>query len=71
MTDEQQATNEVIEGITYLLQQKTISLNNCKHTLKKLHNVNKVKHHQIMMNVDYANEILTRSVTLLNELKHN
>lgn len=71
MTTEQTTTNLIIDESMYRLQQTTITLNQLKQSLKQLRDVNKVKHHQTLMNIDYAHEILSRSTTLLNELKHN
>lgn len=70
MTPDQLLENEAIKIIVQQLQTVRIDLNNITTKTKGSELTNKIKHHQTIMNLDYALEVVERAINLLNESKN-
>lgn len=70
MTAEEKLENNAISLIVQQLQTVRIDLNNITTQTKGSELTNRIKHHQTIMNLDYALEVIERAISLLNESKN-
>lgn len=70
MTQEQKNENETIETINYTLNQILLTQKEIHHVLRTEKFTNVLKHHQAMLNLDYAYEITQRAIEMLTAAKN-
>lgn len=70
MTTQQTNENIIIAQIRYELEQQTIHLKQQIIRTKNEVTTNKIKQHQALLNLEYAHEIILRSITTLREAEN-
>lgn len=56
-----------MEKIIYRLEKAQVEAHTALHIAKETQPKNKIKHYQLIMNLEYAHEIIKRSVELAKE----
>lgn len=70
MTTQQQEENNWIDETNYLINKSLIETKRVINELKEKKLQNVLKHHQAMLNLDYAYEITQRAIEQLTAAKH-